>query len=57
MTYAGLWKPIHDIINYSISICPFESGNCRKKVEKLQKLEDLKNRTGFFDGKRAFSMQ
>ena len=32
-------KPIHDIINYSTSICPFESGKCGKEEEKLQKFE------------------
>ena len=34
---ANLCKPIHDIINYSTSICPFESGkrgNERKKITK-----------------------
>ena len=25
---ANLYKPVHDIINYSTSICPFESGKC-----------------------------
>ena len=28
ITSASLSKPIHDIINYSTSICPFESGKC-----------------------------
>ena len=28
-------KPIHDIINYSIFICPFESGKCEKEGKKL----------------------
>ena len=28
ITSASLCKPIHDIINYSTSICPFESGKC-----------------------------
>ena len=26
--YANLCKPIHDIINYSSSTCPFESEKC-----------------------------
>ena len=30
ITTANLCKPIHDIINYSTSICPFESGKCGK---------------------------
>ena len=28
ITSVSLCKPIHDIINYSTSICPFESGKC-----------------------------
>ena len=46
---ANLYKPIHDIINYSISICPCESGKCGKKGEKLQKFEYLANEKSFFD--------
>ena len=33
----------HDIINYSTSICPFESGKCEKEGKKLQKFEYLEN--------------
>ena len=40
---ANLCKPIHDIINYSTSICPFESGKCGKEEEKLHKFEYLEN--------------
>ena len=40
---ANLCKPIHDIINYSTSICSFESGKCGKEEEKLQKSEYLEN--------------
>ena len=40
---TNLCKPIHDIINYSTSICFFESGKCRKEEEKLQKFEYLEN--------------
>ena len=32
-----------DIINYSTSICPFESGKCEKEGQKLQKFEYLEN--------------
>ena len=50
--YSGFWvipkiistnlcKPIHDITNYSTSICSFESGKCGKQEEKLQKFEYL----------------
>ena len=40
----------HDIINYSTSICPFESGKCGKEGKHLQKFEYLKNEKSFFDG-------
>ena len=40
---------MHDIINYSTSICPFESGKCGKEEEKLQKFEYLKNKKSFLD--------
>ena len=50
MTPANLCKPIHDIINYSTSICPLESGKCGKEGEKLQKFEYLENEKSFFDG-------
>ena len=42
-------QPIDDIINYSNSICPFESGNCGKEGKKLQKFEYLKNEKSFLD--------
>ena len=34
ITSANLCKSIHDIINYSTSICLFESGKCEKKGKK-----------------------
>ena len=37
-------------LNYSTSICPFESGNCGEKGKKLQKIEYLKNGKSFLDG-------
>ena len=40
---------IHDIINQSTSICPFESGKSGKEGKKLQKLEYLANEKSFFD--------
>ena len=49
ITSANLSKPIHDIINYSTSICPFESGKCGKEGEKLQNFEYLKNKKSFLD--------
>ena len=38
ITSANLCKPIHGIINYSTSICPFESGKCGKEREKFLKI-------------------
>ena len=40
---------MHGIINYSTSICPFESGNCGKEEEKLQKSEYLEKEKSFLD--------
>ena len=33
-TSANLCKPIHEIINYLIFICSFESGKCGKERKK-----------------------
>ena len=46
--YTGQFM-IHDIINYSTSICSFESGKCRKEGGKLQKFEYLDNGKSFLD--------
>ena len=54
ITPANLCKPIHDINNYSTSICPLESEKCRKKEEKLLKFEYLGNEMSFLD-ERHFS--
>ena len=35
------------MINYSPSICPFESGKCGKEQEKLQKFEYLEDEKSF----------
>ena len=40
---------MHDIMNYSTSICPFESGKCGKEEEKIQKSEYLENVKSFLD--------
>ena len=40
---------MHDIINYSTSICPFESGKCGKEEKKSQKFEYLENEKSFLD--------
>ena len=46
---ANLCKSIYDIINYSTSICPFESGKCGTEGKKLQNFEYLENEKGFLD--------
>ena len=37
------------MINYSISICLFESGKCVKEGKKLQKFEYLEKEKSFLD--------
>ena len=51
ITPANLCKPIHDIINYSISICPFDTGKCGKEEQKLQKFENPENEKSILDEK------
>ena len=48
ITSANLCKPIHDIINYSAFICPFEFEECGMEGNKLQKFEYLKNEKSIF---------
>ena len=48
-TSADLCKPVHDIINYSTSICRFISGKCGEQGKQLQKLEYLENEKSFLD--------
>ena len=50
ITSAKLCKPIHEIINYSDFIYPFESAKCGKEGKKLQKFVYLKNEKSFLDG-------
>ena len=50
ITHENFCKPIHDIINYSTSICSFEFGERGKEEEKLQKCDILRM-------KRAFEMK
>ena len=40
---------MHGIINYSTSICHFESGKSKKEEEKMQKSEYLQNEKSFLD--------
>ena len=49
ITSANLCKSVDEIINYSTSICPFESGNCGKEGKKLQTFEYLENKKSFLD--------
>ena len=39
ITSSNLCKPNYDIINYSTSICPFQSGKYGKEGKKLQKFQ------------------
>ena len=41
--------PSQFMTNYSISICPFESGKCGKEGKKSQKLEYLEKEKSFLD--------
>ena len=45
----NLCKTIYDVINYSTSICIFESRKCGKKGKGLQKCEYLENEKSFLD--------
>ena len=49
MTSANLCEPLRDIINYSTSIWPIESGKCGKERKKSQKIEYLENKKSFLD--------
>ena len=40
---------MHDIINYSTSICPFKSGKCGNEGAKIQKFEYLENEKSFLE--------
>ena len=39
------------LINYSTSICPFDSGKCGKEGKELKKIEYLENEKSFLDFK------
>ena len=43
---------MHDIINYTTSICPFESGKSGEEEEKIPKYEYLKKEKSFSDEKK-----
>ena len=46
--WSSFWV-IHDMINYSTSIYPFESGRCGEERKKSQKIEYLENKKSFSD--------
>ena len=57
--YSGFWviltiksvnlcKPVYDIINYSTSICPSESGKPEKEGKKLQNLNISRTKRAFW---------
>ena len=43
------FKSINDIMYYSTSIYPSESGKCGKEEKKLQKSEYVKSKTSFLN--------
>ena len=54
-TSGNLCKSFHDIINYSSSICCFESGKCGKEGKKLQKFGYLEKEKNFLDEIKSIS--
>ena len=56
ITSANLGKPIHDIINYSAFICPFEFEKCRMEGNKLQKFEYLNNEKSIFQFLKGYQL-
>ena len=53
-TSANLCKPIHDVINYSTSICPFESGKCGKEGKKFRNVWISRERKELFRWNKVF---
>ena len=49
MMSANLWKSVHDIINYSTSVCSFESRKCGNEGKKFEKIEYFHNEKSFLD--------
>ena len=45
---ANLCNPIHDIINYSTSICPFEPEKCGKGGKKYKNMNILRTKRAFW---------
>ena len=46
---ANLCKSIHDIMNYSTSICRFAPGKRGKEGNRLHQFEHLENKKSFLD--------
>ena len=46
---GNLCKSVYNIINYSTSICPFESGKCGKVGKKSPNFEYIENEKSFLD--------
>ena len=44
---ANLCKPVHDITNYSTSICPFVSGKCGKEGKNYKILNISRTKRAF----------
>ena len=44
---ANLCKPIYDIMNYSTSICPFESRKCGKEGKNYKSLDISRTKKDF----------
>ena len=44
---AHLYKSIHDIINYSTSICRFESGKCGKEGKNYENVNISRTKRAF----------
>ena len=47
ITSANSCKPIHDIINYSTFICPFESEKCEKEGKIYKNLNNSRTKRAF----------
>ena len=54
ITFVNLCSSVHNIINYSTSICPYESGKCGKEGKKSQKFEYLENEKSLLDEIKTF---
>ena len=51
---GNVCKPVHDIINYSTSIYPLESGKCGKEGKNYKNLNISRNKKFFRWSKKTF---